>query len=331
MLRRALLGCVCVATACSREPPAPPAPPAPSSTNELWFTGACDASGAVSLDDHTFLVADDEDNVLRVYDALQGGPPLAAVDMSAFLELPVKRKGAPEVDIEAATRIGDRAYFISSHGRNSAGKLMPERVRFFATTAPISGKPQLVGRPYEGLLRDLLNEDSLSPFELAAAAELPPKAPGGLNIEGMTERREGGAWLGFRNPLPRGRALLVPLLNPERLIEGERARFGEPTTLDLGGLGVRALSFWRGRYLIAAGPFDTGGTTRLFQWDGRASAIPLGADVQGYNPEAFFTPDARERILLLSDDGSLRIDGKECKRLHDPSRKRFRGTWLRVP
>src|SRR5690606_15608234 len=34
------------------------------------FEGACDASGAVPVDEMHFAVADDEDNVLRVYDAV---------------------------------------------------------------------------------------------------------------------------------------------------------------------------------------------------------------------------------------------------------------------
>lgn len=34
------------------------------------------------------------------------------------------------------------------------------------------------------------------------------------------------------------------------------------------------------------------------------------------------------RLLLLSDDGSRRVDGKKCKRLRDDGAKRFRGAWL---
>src|ERR1041384_1457792 len=75
------------------EPPKPAAQAAPGTSSpdtaasdfvgaqsELTFTGMCDASGAVPLDDHLFAVADDEDNVLRVYDADRGGSPLGAAD-----------------------------------------------------------------------------------------------------------------------------------------------------------------------------------------------------------------------------------------------------------
>jgi Protein of unknown function (DUF3616) len=315
-----------VLAACAR--PTPSAPP----INEVRFTGTCDASGAVPLDERTFLVADDEDNVLRVYDASRGGAPLSTVDLSPSLGLPPKKKGAPELDIEAATRIGEHAYFITSHGRNSSGKLKPERLRFFATTAATSGVPEVVGEPYGGLLSDLLAEPKLARFGLAAAAELPPKAPGGLNIEGMTARREGGVWLGFRNPLPEGRALLVPLLNPEELVRGLAARFGEPITLDLGGLGVRALSTFRNRYLIAAGPFDTGPASRLYTWSGVADAAQVvRAELAGYNPEAFFSVPGAQRVLLLSDDGSVTIGDRECKKLAASGAKSFRGVWVHIP
>lgn len=331
MSRRALW--LLLIAGCARNPPL--AAPA----NEVAFGGTCDASAAVALSDHTFLVADDEDNVLRSYDATRGGAPLAMLEVSAALHLPMKKKGAPEVDIEAAARIGDRAYFITSHGRNSSGKLRQERLRFFATSAPAAGAPVPIGRAYEGLLADLLAEPRLTPFELAAAAALAPKAPGGLNIEGMTERREGGVWLGFRNPIPGGRALLVPLLNPEELVqpreEGAQAglaRFGDPTTLELAGLGVRALAFWRGRYLIAAGSFDGGQASRLFRWNGSGAPQAIeGPQLQAYNPEAFFAHETQERVMLLSDDGSRLIGGKPCKRLKDANEKRFRGLWLHLP
>lgn len=303
---------------------------------EVLFTGMCDASGAVALSERNVLVADDEDNVLRVYDAERGGAPTAQLDLSQLLGLPRKEKKdgsfapPPEVDIEAAARIADRAYFITSHGRNSAGKLKTERLRFFATSAPEHGALALVGEPYAGLVQDLLEEPRLASFELEAASLLAPKAAGGLNIEGMTARAEGGLWLGFRNPIPKARALLVPLLNPEALVLGKRASFGAPITLDLGGLGVRGLSSWHGRYLIAAGSFDATSAAALFSWDGNDQVSPVTVPhLRGYNPEALFTPEGRDQILLLSDDGSLPVAGVECKRLKDPALKQFRGLWFK--
>jgi hypothetical protein len=304
------------------------------------FSGMCDASGAVELSPTRFAVADDEDNVLRIYDADRGGAPLAAVDLTNALGLTVdarkKKPKSPETDIEAATRIGDEAFWITSHGRNSKGKEKPERLRFFATNTPAAGDGAqepiaVVGRVYEQLLQDLIAAPSLRDFDLAHAAELAPKAQGGLNIEGLTATTDGGLLVGFRNPNPNGRALIVPLLNPREVMNGEKPRFDAPLLLDLGGLGVRSLSYWRGRYLVIAGSFDGSVPSRLYTWKGgKAEVRPQRVEFRAFNPEAFFTPDARDEILLISDDGEVAIDGTPCKKLKDPARKRFRGAWVKL-
>jgi len=346
---------------CGDAPGSTPRDPA-GEPREVIFTGICDASAAVPLTGRLFAVADDEDSVLRVYDADRGGEPVRSVDLSASLFPPdltkqskKKKKGkkkqqtagegagtpsakakprrSPESDIEGATRLGDVAYWMTSHGRNRSGERKDARLLFFATTARDgSDDLRLLARGYEHLLEDLLADGRYARFALAAASELAPKEPGGLNLEGLGERPEGGVWIGFRNPIPGGRALVAPLLNPERLGEGERARLGDPILLDLGGLGVRSLSRWHGRTLIVAGSFADGGDARLYSWDGRGSpAAVSGLDLSGFRPEAFFSPEERDEILLLSDDGGVEIDGEECKRLADPGRKRFRGRWIALP
>jgi hypothetical protein len=334
-----LLTWACAETA-SSGPGAPVKPQAASATHrgaepaaasDLTFIGMCDASGAVALDARTFIVADDEDNVLRAYDVQRPGPPLWSVDMSSAIGAvpPKPNKAPPETDIEAGTRVGALAFWLTSHGRNASGKPKPERLKLFATTLPKAGVAATVaGVPYEHLLDDLLAEPRLARFSLEQAAALAPKARGGLNLEGMTLRREGGVWIGFRNPIPDGAALLVPLLNPEQVIYGKRTELGEPRLLDLGGYGVRAISEHAGRYLILAGPYDASRGARLYAWDGEAKVtLRAEQELAGLNPEGFFTPDDGG-VLVLSDDGSVSIDGVECKRLKDASKKRYRARWV---
>lgn len=94
----------------------------------------CDASAAVALDNERFVVADDEGNVLRVFK--RGEPePLSEHNLTKFLDA---KKG--ESDLEGAARVGDRIYWISSHGVNKNGKFEPNRQRFFAT-GPRRGFP----------------------------------------------------------------------------------------------------------------------------------------------------------------------------------------------
>lgn len=299
----------------------------------------CDASGAVPLSSHTFAVADDEDNVLRVYDSDRGGRSLYERDISSGIGIRVKppkwghpAKPPAEADIEAATRHGDSAFWLTSHSRNSKGKLRPERLRFFATSLPLDGHElQVIGQPYTGLIADLSADPRFAAFELEEAAERAPKTRDGLNIEGLSDRAQGGVLIGFRAPIPNGRALLFALENPERVVQGERPQIGAPILLDLSGLGVRAITRWRDRYLIVAGDWGNTHASRLFEWDG-TSEHPRAIDVdfRDFNPEGFFVAEQRNAVMLLSDDGTAERDGTVCKDAKDPSQKSFRGRWLQL-
>ena len=238
----------------------------------MLYTGSCTPPLPRLLRTDLFVAADDEANQLRVYRRDQAGPALQVVDLTHDLELD---RHAPETDIEGAARIGDRVYWISSHSRSANGKQHANRYRFFATTLSNTNDAvqiAILGRPYKNLLDDLHNAPSLSRFNLRAASGLSPKARGGLNIEALSATGEEQLLIGFRNPIPGGEALLTPLLNPEDIVNGKRAQVGAPITLDLGGLGIRDMSFWQGRYLIIAGPYD-GGEVEAIQldWPRRAS------------------------------------------------------------
>jgi hypothetical protein len=296
------------------------------------YHGMCDASAAVSLNADLFVVANDEDNILRVYHRQPGGMPAFSFDMTSFLRIGKKH---PEADIEASATIGDRVYWITSHGRNAKGKDAPNRERFFATIFTVTNgavKLSPVGKPYTSLLDDLVREPRLARFNLAAASLRAPKEPGALNIEGLAPTPQGQLLIGFRNPIPQGKALLVPLLNPAELIEGRHAKFGEPLLLDLGGYGVRAIGCDKDTYLIIAGSHGKDGESRAYTWAGGASVPVLitGIHFPGLNPEglAYSTADGRTEFFVLSDDGTLKIGGEECKKIKNPAYRQFRGYTL---
>lgn len=311
------------------------------------FEGACDASGAVSVDGTRFVVADDEDNTLRVYDALAGGAPLESSDVSGAIALSPEAKKAKkkqkrkkkakspkvrEADLEGATRLGDHAIWVSSHGQTKGGKRVEDRHRYFVTEIPQHQQPlRVVGVVYRHLLDDLLSAEQLAPYGLVEAARRAARTPGSLDIEGLTAAPEGFVWLGFRSPVPRGKALMVPLLNPVGLSTATPARWGPPVELDLGGRGIRALSWWGGRYLIVAGapgPSADGPPTALYTWTASAGVARAPLELGELNVEAVFSPDDRAEILLLADDGDRELDGVRCKDLEDPADKQFRGVWV---
>lgn len=299
----------------------------PSAYRTVVFEGTCDASGAVPINRELFAVADDEDNLLRIYHADRGGPPLWTYDLTPGLEL--ADSVHVEADLEAATSIGNRAFWLTSHARTKGGDVAPNRVLFVSTTVPTSSATmELQGVVQRSLLEQLASAPVLLPFELAKAAEKPPQEPGGLNIEGMTATPEGELLIGFRNPIPQGRALIARMLNPLEVSAGEPAKFGEPILLDLDGRGIRSLSWWHGEFLILAGSYAFERASKLYRWDGKstqATEVPL--DFADMNPEAFFTPEDREEAMILSDDGHKLIEQQRCKTLASPEKKSFRGIW----
>ncbi len=108
--------------------------------------------------------------MLRVYDRAAAGAPLSVLDVATFLDLDDPAK--PETDIEGAAQLGERMYWIGSHGRNKSGKVKKNRQRFFATTVDRAGtvvtlKP--AGRPYKNLIADLSGRAGA-----CASSALPP-------------------------------------------------------------------------------------------------------------------------------------------------------------
>jgi hypothetical protein len=272
----------------------------------------CDASAAVALDDDHFVVASDEDNTLRVY--RRGQPqPVATLSLARHLGT------IKESDLEGAARVGDRVYWVSSHGRNSSGKVREDRYRLFATevdntTVPPTLKPPVAAEV--GLLRQLIGAASLKAWRLDAAARLAPEAPGGLNIEGLSATADGRLLIGFRNPVRDGKALVVALQNPRQVLAGAAAMFGPAIALDLGGRGVRSIERLDGGYLVVAGPTADQGTFALFRWSGAATAAPQpipDVALGTLRPEALFVWPRDGRVQVLSDDGGVQTGGVACK------------------
>ncbi len=327
---------------------------------ELQHYGICDSSGAIALGEGHFAVANDEDNILRIYQADRSGNPIE-IDINDYFDNNPKQK---ETDIEAVAQLDDVIYWITSHGRNKSGEFRPERHQFFAnklsanklsanklsanklSANKLHNADELtfeqVGCSYTQLvLADMFQDERLKCYQLKAAETLPPKEQGGLNIEGLTITPNHELLIGFRNPVVKGKALLLPLKNPRELVEikGSRAHFGDPIELNLDGLGIRSIEYWerRQRYLIVAGAYDGSDEFALYQWSGldqnpqRLDGTGLPAD---FRPEGLlFYPGREQKFQLLSDDGSVKRDGEMlCKDIkdHENPQKYFRSLWIRV-
>lgn len=309
----------------------------------LSYRGMSDASAAAALDDETFIAADDENNILRIYKIKGSCFPVYQFDLTRFLKIAPEH---PEADIEGAAMLGDTIYWISSHGRNKDGKMRPNRYRFFATSVRIENGNitiQPVGIPCRTLIHSLVKSYPARQLGLAQATRfdssklskqerenLAPKR-NGLNIEGLCAAPDGRTiYIGFRNPRPFDReslrapveslqverkAIVVPLNNPKQVLEkGYPPIFGEPILWDLGGLGIRSLDYshFHKAFFIIAGPHNEGPGFALYRWSGEKDKPPvlmqkLRPDKNGFNPEALISFKNSDKFLLLSDDGRLAI------------------------
>ena len=335
-------------------------PPAAGAGTIVTYRGMCEPSGAVALPRGSFgghfAVANDEDNILRVY-AGGGGEalPVATLDLKDFLGVDAAANDDLRADLEGGAWLGDRIFWLGSHSRSAGGRLRTSRRQLFATSlrgevgsAGVTLVPQ--GAPVSLLpaMRDRAG------FGVAIGGDgrrqhLAPNVAG-FNLEGLAAGMDGlSLVVGLRGPLLNGRATLVPIENPNEAIGGAALRTGEPLLLNLHGRGVRSLEYVESRrsYLIVAGPptdadpgYPDGPPFRLYTWSGARGedARPLGtadgemrrlAEAQ-FTPEAMIVEASGDRIQLLSDDGDRLQAGSPCSKVPSDSSREFRSVILRL-
>ena len=319
-----------------------------ASAEETVFYGACDASAAVALDENTFVVADDEDNVLRIYSLKSPGMPLAKYSLDNFLG--VQEDSHSESDIEACTRVGNLIYWITSHGRNKKGKWRNSRYRFFATKVIHQEGKYLLkpeGIAFDNLLSALVSyvginlKASVGVIGEDSGKSLAPKE-NGLNIEGLSTNADGSVlYIGLRNPMSGKQALLIPIENPNSVIHGKaEPLLGEPVHLKFQSRGIRSIEYstYHQRYFLVAGDRSDKSSSVLYSWDGIPKSVPKKIkSFLNLNPEAIAPIPGHNKIQIFSDDGTVAhrvlqeesfdklVDGKcACKSLKDPKKKSFR-------
>jgi len=341
--------------------------PSGATVTTRWHTGKADASTAIAIDTDYMLVADDEDQTIRLYDRDQSGLPLNSFDFTLNLGLTDISGGIPrEVDIEASAQNGSRIYWLASHSNSSGGANRPNRSRLFATDISGTGATatlSYVGR-YDGLKTDLINWDSTNGhglganfFGLAASAAVGviPETPdgSGWNIEGLVFAPDNStAYVAFRAPIvpatSRTRALVVPVTNFASLVTGNPsagpAVFGAPIQLNLGGRGIREIrKNAANEYLIVAGDAGAAGNFATYSWTGNPADAPIlrNSNLTGLNPESIvevpvglnsLTSLAAVQVQLLSDNGDdvYYGDGTIAKDLPNNELKKFRSDIVTV-
>lgn len=277
----------------------------------LPLTGIYEPSAIQQLADGRFLVVEDEkqhpfslvtispDGSVSSTPLSQG--PLQAGD--AFWKL-------DDLEGVALDRSG-YIFAITSHSRDDDGdekKSRDKLVRF-----RIEGDRVVAPMVVRGLKPALV---ATHPVLAPAAGIRDVKTGGGLNIEALEISPDQQRLLiGFRSPLLDNRAIIACVENPSAIFEaGEPPRISATLeTLDLGGNGIRGMSYLPSLdgYLVISGPVVREQVQfQLWFWSGHRSeparrvSVP---DLQGFEHAEGISPaviDGRQRILIVSDDGS---------------------------
>ncbi|MBB5535137.1 DUF3616 domain-containing protein [Rhizobium giardinii] len=280
-------------------------PGADAQAEPIDYIGICEASAAVALDDTHFVVASDETNTFQIY--RRGiAKPVRALKFKSFI-------GNEKSDIEAAARIGDRVYWISSFSRpGDGGNASGRSILFASRIVQAEDGPTLepVGAPFEGL-RGYMKKELHRPGT-------------DINIEGLAGTPEGDLMIGFRAPLIDKMAPVLRLTNAAAVTErGEEPRFGKPHLLDLDDHGIRSID-WTGLlppvYLVLAGPAkDKGEKFSLYSWSGddRPPVKLPPRFPSDFTAEALVIYPEKGLVQILSDDGK-----KGVKESGVPKKKR---------
>ncbi|MBA4752447.1 MAG: DUF3616 domain-containing protein [Sphingopyxis sp.] len=244
------------------------------------YEGVCEVSAAAVLDERHFVVASDETETLTIYER-DTATPIARHALAGV------------TDIEAAARIGDTIYWLTSHSLNKDGEDKAKRKQIRATR--ILSPTRLVDVPtpagdLRATLADVLGRASDAKF------------PDELDIEGLASTPSGRLFIGLRSPLDSNESAQIIEIADPLAASGAPAVASKP--LPLGRRGIRSIErigSGESKYMIVAGPVvDSGGEAALFSWDGAGTPVALSMSLfEGPVPEA----------LIAWGDGSLQLLG----------------------
>ena len=280
------------------------------------LTGLYEPSAIVQLADGRFLVVEDEkEHPFSLVSITAEGRVSTTSLAPGWLE---SGDGFWKLDdLEGLTldHVG-QIYAITSQSLDGDGDVKKSReklVRF-----RIQGERVVEAKSFKGLKRALVESH---PVLAGAASIRNVKSGGGLNIEALEISGDGQhLWVGLRSPLHDDRAILVRIENPSGIFDRDEpprvsARL---ETLDLGGSGIRGLSYLASLdgYLVISGPVGRAPVQfQLWLWSGQPGApaqrvrIPGLPDIEHAEGICPTVIGGQARIVLVSDDGS-RAEGR---------------------
>lgn len=287
----------------------------------IFLTGIYEPSAIQQLPDGRFLVVEDEKKhpfslVTINPDGSVGATPLSLGLLKAGDDF----RKLDDLEGLALDRSGN-LYAMTSHSRDRDGEEKKSRYKLvrFRVEGDHVASPTVV----KGLKPALI---ATHPVLAQAAGIEDVKDDGGFNIEALEiSPDQQTMFIGFRSPLLDDQAIIACVENPSAIFEaGEPPRIAAKLeTLDLGGNGIRGMSYIPilDGYLITSGPVSREQVHfQLWFWSGQPGAparrvtvpgLPGFEHAEGVCPAVI---DGRQRIMIVSDDGS-REEGRFARYL----------------
>jgi len=228
------------------------------------FYNVFEPSGAATMPDGKVLIVEDESNAksLKLLEIESDGN--VAEIGNLYLPKKVKKVFKKEIeDLEAITAKGNIVYGITSHTFSKSNKRKATREKFIMFTYEDGAVEEFY--IYKYLKRDLYQK-----FPKIFKNDI--FSTNSINIEGLAvDSQSEGLLIGFRSPLLNSDAMLIPIKNPNQVfLKQERPDFGQPIRLNLGGLGVRDITYdedKKGYWIIAGGVDNREFKFELWFWD----------------------------------------------------------------
>lgn len=286
-----------------------------------YHAGSSDGSTAIVTGEDYMWVADDENQVLRLFNRNNSGSALKEINMNADLGID------GEIDLEGSYRNGNTIYWMGSHTET-------DRAFLFSVTESGSGLTSELtyeGK-YAGLRNDLIDWDNNNVHGKGAAYY---NLANSLEIEALSidPNNSGGALIGLRGPVIEGKAVLIPVINFEALTTtSTTATFGTPIEMDLGKRSFRSLECNENGCIIIGGPVGNINDFKLYTWSGDPLDAPelRANNLMDLNPQGSYegivglpstsftgANGVGAEIQLLIDMGTYNFynDGSEAKDL----------------
>ncbi len=321
--------------------------------NTIWHTGICDASAAIKINDSLYIIADDEKNVLCLYNRTKPGLPLQSFDYSNMLKLKdCKGKDCSETDVEAGVQSlkeAKKIYWLGSlsNGKYPKCKLKPNRNRVFSTTITQSNNEtkMSVDKWYSKLREDISRWGNAYgyAFSKSIAEGTDPKTKEGFSLEGAAFAPDSTTlYIGMRAPLvppgKRNNAVIIPIQNFENWFNNTQntpPAFAAPIELNLSNRGIRDITrLSNGTYIIAAGNCESSINSALYKWNGLPESQPVllqeintaGLNVEGIIEVKQDNAPGKIYLQMVCDNGNeiYYNDGIKAKDIGQREYKKFR-------